>query len=93
MNKKMALATRYGKNDIAIAVVVTIVNKKKKKLLNHKTFYVKDYNNTDEITDIIIRYAEKNNAEPLELSDKLVPVEELEKKCPKCGESIVRVPW
>ena len=82
MNKKMALITRYGyeKNAKATAVVVAIVNKNKKKLL-------------DELTDIITMYVEKNNAGPIELSDGLRPVEELEKKCPKCGESIVRVPW
>jgi hypothetical protein len=94
MNEVSALIASYGSKKEVVATTVSIVIKAKKKLLGHKTFYAEDFSSIEEYMNAIMTYAlgHTTNKE-LNVISKPLPIEELERLCPDCGEPTARVPW
>jgi hypothetical protein len=94
MKEKSALIASYGSKKQVVATTVSIVIKAKKELLEHKTFYAQDFSSMEDYMKAITAYAlERTTNKELGMVWKILPIEELDRLCPDCGEPTARVPW
>jgi hypothetical protein len=93
MSEVSALIASYGSNKEVVATTVSIVIKAKKKLLEHKTFYARDFSSMEDLKAIMAYALEHTTNKELGMLWKVLPVEELDRVCPDCGEPIAAVPW
>jgi len=98
----VACIAAYGSEEHAERVVVTIVDMKRRLIVDHRSWLISDYGDEASrcieaavgvLTDDVMDYCKRGRAGKVLMIDKPFPLEELEEKCPYCGEENVRVPW
>jgi hypothetical protein len=97
-----ACIATYGSKEDAERVVVSIVDMKRRLIVDHRTWLISEYGDeasrcieaaVDVLTDEVMDYCKRGRAGKVFMIDKPFPLKELEEKCPYCGEEKVRVPW
>jgi len=98
----VACVTRYGNEERAEKIIVTIADMNRHLVVDHKTWLISDYSDElsrsievamDVLTDDMIDYCERCKVGKVFIIDKPFPVKELERKCQLCEAEMVRVPW
>jgi hypothetical protein len=97
-----ACIATYGSAEHVEKVVVSIVNTKRRLIIDHRTCFVSEYGDEqsrsveaaiDALTEDMIDYCERSRVGKVSMIDKPFPLKQLQEKCPHCGEEKVRVPW
>jgi hypothetical protein len=97
-----ACIATFGSEELTEKVVVTVVDAKRRLVIDHSTWLTSEYSDEacksveaaiDVLTDDIMNYCERSRVGKVFMIDKPFPLQELEGKCPHCGEERVRVPW
>jgi hypothetical protein len=97
-----ACIARYGDQEHAEKVVVSIVDTERRLVIDHKMWLISEYCDDasrtvegamESLTDDMTDYCERNGVGKVFIVDNPFPLIELEQKCPHCGGNRVRVPW
>lgn len=97
-----ACVATYGSEEHIEKVVVTIVDREHRLIIDHRMWVTDEYGEEasksieaamDALTNDIADYCERNCVGKVTMIDKPLPLAELEEKCPHCGGKNVRVPW
>jgi len=97
-----ACITTYGSDEDPESVVVSIVDMKRRLVIDNRRWLVSEYGNEasksvetamNALTNDLKNYCERSRVGKVFVIDKPFPLRVLGKKCPHCGERVVRVPW
>jgi Zn finger protein HypA/HybF involved in hydrogenase expression len=97
-----ACIATFGSEEHVEKVVVSIVDMTRRLVIDHRTWFISEYSDEasrsveaamDVLTDDVMNYCERSRVGKVSMIDKPFPLQELEEKCPHCGEEKVRVPW
>jgi len=97
-----ACIATYGSEEDTEKVVVSIVDMKRRLVIDHRTWLISEYGNeasrsveaaVDALTDDMMSYCERSGVGNVFVIDKPFPLQVLGEKCPYCGEDRVKVPW
>jgi len=97
-----ACIATYGGKERAEKVVVSIVDTKQRLIIDYRTWLISEYSDDpsgcvaaamDVLTDDMIDFCKRSRVGKVFMVDKPFSLEELEERCPHCGEQRVRVPW
>jgi len=92
----------YGSKADAEQVVVSIVDMKRRLVIDHRTWLISEYGNEvsrsveaamTALTDDMMDYCERSRVGRIFLIDKPFPLQALEERCSHCGERRVAAPW
>lgn len=94
LEKPTALITCYCSESFVRRVEVSITYPKQRIIVTHRVWRNDGSKSLDEITDEIMDFVSKRNAQKVMLVDRVLPMSEASiGKCRNCGGEIVRVPW
>jgi len=96
----VACVATYGEQGDMERVVVSIVDSRRRLVIDHKLWLISEYSDEesaedimDEVTNDMMDYCQRSRVGKVFVVDKPFPLRELEEKCPNCGEKKLRVPW
>ena len=96
-----ACIATYGSAEGAEKVVVSIVDMKRRLVIDNRTWDISEYDNDSNsvetvmgtLTHDMMDYCERSRAGRIFIIDVPFSLQALEEKCLLCRERIVRVPW
>jgi len=97
-----ACIATFGSEEDAEKVVVSIVDTKRRLIIDRRAWIVSEYDNEassidqevmDALAGDMIDYCERSQVGRISLIDEPFPTQDLHEKCPHCGQDMVRVPW
>jgi hypothetical protein len=97
-----ACVATYGSVKHIEKVIVTVVDKKRRLIIDHKAWSTSEYGEEasesigaalDSLADDILDYCERSRVGTIIAIDRPLPLAELSERCPHCGGMAVRVPW
>jgi hypothetical protein len=97
-----ACVATYGSEDHIEKVVVAVVDRERRLIIDHRAWFTSDYGEEasksieavmNALTDDIMDYCKRSRVGKITMIGSPLPLTELKAKCPHCGGEAVRVPW